>query len=60
MDNQSPEMEKLSHELRALMRAWVEHPENEGLKARYVEAQEKYQRLREAWQNSEPEASLPS
>lgn len=60
MDNQSPEMEKLSHELRALMRAWIEHPQNEALKARYTEAQEKYQRLREAWQSSQPEASMPS
>lgn len=57
MDNQSPEMEKLSHELRALMRAWVEHPDNEGLKARYTAAQHEYQRLREAWQQSQEAAA---
>ena len=53
MDNQSPEMEKLSHELRALMRAWIEHPDNEAIKAQYVAAQAEYQRLREAWQHGE-------
>jgi hypothetical protein len=51
MDNQSPEMEKLSHELRALMQAWIEHPDNEALKARYTAAQAEYQRLREEWQH---------
>ena len=57
MDNQSPEMEKLSHDLRDLMRAWIEHPDNEGLKARYVAAQAEYQRLREAWQHGEQTAA---
>jgi hypothetical protein len=57
MDNQSPEMEKLSHELRALMRAWIEHPENETLKARYTAAQAEYQRLREAWQRGQETAA---
>jgi len=57
MDNQSPEMEKLSHDLRALMRAWVENPENEALKERYTAVQAEYQRLREAWQNSQGAAA---
>jgi hypothetical protein len=57
MDNQSPEMEKLSHELRALMRAWIEHPDNEALKASYVEAQAEYQRLREEWQHGQASAT---
>jgi hypothetical protein len=57
MDNQSPEMEKLSHELRALMRAWIEHPDNETLKARYTAAQAEYQRLREAWQRGQETAA---
>jgi hypothetical protein len=55
MDNQSPEMEKLSHELRALMAAWIEHPDNEMLKARYTAVQEEYQRLREVWEQSQRE-----
>ena len=57
MDNQSPELEKLSHELRALMRAWIEHPDNEALKARYTAAQAEYQKLREAWQHGEGAAA---
>ncbi|MCC7371256.1 MAG: hypothetical protein IT306_22760 [Chloroflexi bacterium] len=52
MDNQSPEMEKLSHELRALMRAWIEHPDNDDLKARYAAVQAEYQQLRDQWQRS--------
>jgi hypothetical protein len=59
MDNQSPEMEKLSYEMRALMRAWVEHPENEELKAQYVAVQNEYQRLRAAWQDSEASMTPP-
>jgi hypothetical protein len=57
MDNQSPEMEKLSHELRALMRAWIEHPDNENLKARYAAVQLEYQRLREEWQKGQAAAT---
>ena len=57
MDNQSPEMEKLSHDLRDLMRAWIEHPDNEAIKARYVAAQAEYQRLREAWQHGQEAAA---
>ena len=60
MDNQSPEMEKLSHELRALMRAWIEHPDNDDLKARYTEAQNQYQRLRAQWQEGENNATAPA
>lgn len=60
MDNQSPEMEKLSHDLRALMQAWVEHPENEDLKARYAAVQLEYQRLREEWQKGEQAAASAS
>ena len=57
MDNQSPEMEKLSHDLRDLMRAWIENPDNEDLKARYTAAQNEYQRLRENWQKHQATAA---
>jgi hypothetical protein len=57
MDNQSPEMEKLSYNLRALMAAWVENPNNEELKARYTAAQNEYQRLREIWQKQQATAT---
>lgn len=56
MDNQSPEMEKLSHELRALMRAWIEQPENEALKARYKAVHAEYQRLLLAWKQAQQAA----
>jgi hypothetical protein len=45
MDNQSPEMEKLSYDLRDLMRAWIENPDNEDLKARYKAAHAHYQHM---------------
>jgi hypothetical protein len=53
MDNQTPEMEKLSHELRALMRAWVEHPDNEELKVRYKAAHAHYQEMLMTWKKGE-------
>jgi hypothetical protein len=57
MDNQSPEMEKLSHSLRALMQAWIENPDNDELKSRYTAAQNEYQRLREIWQKHQEAAA---
>jgi hypothetical protein len=62
MDNQSPEMEKLSHELRVLMRAWVEHPDNEALRTRYKAAHAKYQEMLMAWKKGEeaPETAATS
>jgi len=49
MDNQSPEMEKLSYALRDLMAAWIANPDNDELKARYKAAQAHYQAMRAAW-----------
>lgn len=49
MDNQSPEMEKLSYELRVLMAAWIENPDNEALKAQYKAVQHQYQQMLLAW-----------
>ena len=59
MDNQSPEMEKLSHELRALMRAWVENPDNEALRVRYKAAHAEYQEMLMAWKKGQ-EAQEPA
>lgn len=53
MDNQSPEMEKLSHDLRDLMRAWIENPDNEELKTRYKAAQAHYQKMLMEWKKGE-------
>ena len=45
MDNQSPEMEKLSYELRDLMAAWLANPDNKEIKARYERVHARYQRM---------------
>ena len=45
MDDQTPEMEKLSQEMRVAMAAWVAEPGNALLKQQYRELQRRYQRL---------------
>ena len=45
MDDETPEMEKLTQELRAVMTAWVADPSNAQLKSQYKELQRRYQRL---------------
>jgi hypothetical protein len=45
MDDETPEMEKLTQEMRAAMAAWVAEPTNSTLKQRYRELQRQYQRL---------------
>jgi hypothetical protein len=45
MDDQTPEMEKVTQEMRDLMAAWLEQPDNAAIKARYEEAQARYQRM---------------
>lgn len=45
MNDQTPEMERLDAELRALMREWVQHPENRELKERYNSLHHLYQQL---------------
>ena len=45
MDDETPEMEELTQEMRATMAAWVADPNNGALKARYRELQRRYQRL---------------
>jgi hypothetical protein len=45
MDDETPEMEKLTQEMRAAMAAWVAEPNNTALKQRYRELQRQYQRL---------------
>lgn len=45
MDDETPEMEKLTQEMRAAMAAWVLEPRNATLKRRYRELQQRYQRL---------------
>jgi hypothetical protein len=45
MDDETPEMEKLTQEMRAAMAAWVADPSNVLLKRQYKELQRRYQRL---------------
>ena len=45
MDDETPEMEKLTQQMRAAMAAWVAEPNNQTLKAQYKELQRRYQRL---------------
>ena len=45
MDDETPEMEDLTQQMRAAMAAWVAEPSNAGLKQQYRELQRRYQRL---------------
>jgi hypothetical protein len=45
MDDETPQMEELTQEMRAAMAAWVAEPNNTTLKQRYRELQRQYQRL---------------
>jgi hypothetical protein len=44
MDDETPEMEAISAQLREVMRAWIEDPDNSQLKERYVQLQAAFQR----------------
>jgi hypothetical protein len=45
MDDETPEMENLTQEMRSVMAAWVADPNNTALKQQYRELQARYQRL---------------
>ena len=45
MDDETPEMEKLTQQMRAAMAAWVADPNNDLLKQQYRDLQRRYQRL---------------
>jgi hypothetical protein len=45
MDDETPEMEALTKEMRAIMAAWVAEPNNQLLKQQYRDLQRQYQRL---------------
>ncbi len=44
MDDETPSMESITDEMRLIMRAWIEEPENEVLKQRYEWLQDAYTR----------------
>ncbi len=45
MDDETPEMEQLTQEMRSAMAAWVAEPNNTELRQRYRDLQRRYQRL---------------
>jgi hypothetical protein len=45
VDDETPEMERLTQEMRAAMAAWVADPNNTLLKQQYRDLQRQYQRL---------------
>jgi len=45
MDDQTPEMEKMSQEMRELMAAWLAAPDNATIKTRYQAVHARYQRM---------------
>lgn len=45
MDDETPEMEQLTKDMRAIMAAWVAEPNNQTLKQQYRDLQRRYQRL---------------
>jgi hypothetical protein len=44
MDDETPEMEAITTEMRDIMRAWIEEPDNAALKEHYAALQAAYQR----------------
>jgi hypothetical protein len=45
MDDETPQMEQLTQEMRSTMAAWVAEPNNALLRQQYRELQLRYQRL---------------
>ena len=45
MDDQTPEMDRITAEMRELMRRWIENPDDKYLKQRYSDLQRRYQEL---------------
>ncbi len=45
MDDETPEMEELTQEMRAAMAAWVADPSNTFLRQQYRDLQRRYQRI---------------
>ena len=45
MDVETPEMERVSQQMRETMRLWLEQPNDETLKERFSALQKLYQRL---------------
>jgi hypothetical protein len=58
MDDETPEMEELTKEMRAAMAAWVAEPNNDMLKQRYRDLQARYQRLFLAYKRGQRDGAV--
>jgi hypothetical protein len=54
MDDQTPEMERVSARMRELMRMWIDAPDNADIKAAFQAAQAEYQRMFIAYKKGQP------
>ena len=59
MDDETPEMEALTQEMRSVMAAWVADPNNPVLKQQYRELQRRYQRLFQAYKSAQRNGVVP-
>jgi hypothetical protein len=53
MDDETPEMEALTQEMRTIMAAWIAEPNSDLLKQQYRELQRRYQRLFLNWKSGQ-------
>jgi GTP cyclohydrolase I len=60
MDDETPEMEALTQEMRSVMAAWVADPNNSALKQQYRELQRRYQRLFQAYKSAQRNGVVPT
>lgn len=60
MDDQTPEMERASSQMRELMRLWIANPDNQELKRRYEDAQAAYQRMYVAYKQAQRDGAVPT
>ena len=60
MDDETPEMEDLTQEMRTVMAAWVADPNNATLKQRYRELQRRYQRLFQEYKTGQRDGVVSS
>ena len=58
MDDQTPEMERITAEMRELMRLWVRNPNNREIKQRFDDLHAVYQRMFVAYKQSQQEQQV--
>lgn len=58
MDDETPEMEQVSLQMRQVMKAWTQDPENEILRSRYRDLQRRYQQLFTAYKRAQQQNGI--